>query len=135
MRRAERYAVQFKMIFDDGETYGSGFVDDISLTGLFLECATPLAIGTVVTLEPVERIEDVLFEVHARVVRIATLQEGQQATEGAEHGLVGMGLEYTDLTKAAEPRLEKMIAALVQRAKERAESVEPYLGDVPPSLS
>lgn len=130
LRRAERHKVRFKMVFDDGQTYSAGYVRDISRTGLFLETASPLPVGSEVRLEPVEQ-TDALFEVSARVVRVAQNDEPMPDAEThVNDGQVGMGLEFLGLDGPAGDAIEKMVDALEAAQLRTASSgnLDPLLG-------
>jgi hypothetical protein len=88
-KRAERHRTEFKLIYDDGESFTAGRVRDVSETGLFLETAQPAPIGTVLTLFPVDAATQDLYEIRAEVVR--HVPENPDASE-----LGGMGLRFVD---------------------------------------
>ena len=129
-RRAERHKVRFRMVFDDGNTYSAGYVRDISRTGMFLETANPLPVGSEVRLEPVDQ-NDALFEVSARVVRVVEDDEPiPDAETHANDGQVGMGLEFVSLDGEAGDGIERMVTKLkeAQRRGAKAGSLDPFLG-------
>lgn len=129
-RRAQRHRVRFKMVFDDGQTYSAGYVRDISRTGLFLETASPLPVGSEVRLEPVDA-QDALFEVAARVVRVVETDEPiPEAETHVNDGQVGMGLEFLALDDEASEGIEQMVATLEaeQRNGGATGSLDPFLG-------
>ncbi len=129
-RRAERHKVRFKMVFDDGNTYSAGYVRDISRTGLFLETASPLPIGSEVRLEPVDA-QDALFEVGARVIRVVEdLEPIPEAETHENDGQVGMGLEFYDLDGEASDAIENMILTLeaAQKQEHDTGTLDPFLG-------
>lgn len=88
-KRAARHRMEFKLIYDDGESFTAGRVRDVSGTGLFLETAQPAPIGTVLTLFPVDAATQDIYEIHAEVVR--HIPENPDASE-----LGGMGLRFID---------------------------------------
>lgn len=126
MRRSERHALQFRIVYDDGNTYYVGVVDDISDTGMLLETPEMLPIGAVVRLEPVDPEEDALFELNARVVRhLAPDDLVRRVSADGGHGLVGLGLEFVDLDSEEQAAVHAMIRHLRAR---RPKSIDPYLG-------
>ncbi len=129
-RRAERHKVGFKMVFDDGDTYSAGYVRDISRTGLFLETASPLPVGSEVRLEPVDQ-NDALFEVAAKVIRVVESDEPMPDAEThMNDGQVGMGLEFMELDGEAGEGIERMVNRLedAQRHEKETGSLDPFLG-------
>ncbi|MEM7675319.1 MAG: PilZ domain-containing protein [Myxococcota bacterium] len=128
-RRAQRHKVRFKMVFDDGQTYSAGYVRNISRTGIFLETANPLPVGSEVRLEPVEH-QDALFEVAAKVVRVAQLDEPiPEAETSANDGQVGMGLEFLELEPEAGDSIEQMVRTLeAVQAQQVTGNLDPFLG-------
>ena len=129
-RRAERHKIRFKMVFDDGNTYSAGYVRDISRTGIFLETASPLPVGSEVRLEPVDQ-NDALLEVLARVVRVVENDEPMPDAEThVNDGQVGMGLEFVEIDGEAGEGIEQMVAQLeeAQRRESETGSLDPFLG-------
>src|SRR5215813_1303947 len=90
-RQSERHRVRFKLVYDDGNSFNAGSVSNVSETGLFLETALPLPVGTVVRLMPLNDAGDRIFEVDARVMR--TVPYDPTSIEPA-----GMGLQFLELT-------------------------------------
>lgn len=88
-KRAERHPTEFKLIYDDGESFTAGRVRDLSETGLFLETAQPAPIGTVLTLFPVDAATQDIYEIRAEVVR--HISENPDTSD-----LGGMGLRFVD---------------------------------------
>lgn len=126
LRRAERHQVRFQIVFDDGESYNAGHVEDISATGMFLVSSRHLAPGTRVRLEPVGAEEDALFEVVARVIRAEDLS-GRTERDGEEyHGQVGLALQFEALDEVAQHEVRRMINVLEARAAEGV--MDPFLG-------
>ena len=129
-RRAERHRIRFKMVFDDGQTYSAGYVRDISRTGIFLETASPLPVGSEVRLEPVDQ-QDALFEVAARVVRVVEADEPiPDAETHPNDGQIGMGLEFLALDGEAGDGIEQMVLRLeeAQSREMKTGSLDPFLG-------
>lgn len=128
MRRSERHALQFRIVYDDGASYYVGVVDDISDSGISIETPEMLPIGAVVRLEPVNPEEDALFEVDARVVRHLTQEDLVRRGGAVGEGLVGLGLEFLPLSREKQSAVHSMIERL--EAKDSAD-VDPYLGRDP----
>ncbi|MFO0727595.1 MAG: PilZ domain-containing protein [Myxococcota bacterium] len=138
-RKAERHRLHFKTIFDDGRNYWSGHVEDLSQTGLFLESAGSLPVGTVVRLEPMNASEDALFEVKARVVHCIPLDpfstgQDRPAKGDPLHGAVGIALEFVDLSEKDRRAIGAMISDLEKRAAGIHVANDPYLGVYIPSV-
>jgi c-di-GMP-binding flagellar brake protein YcgR len=118
-RGSERHRVRFQLVYDDGESFNSGAVDDISEGGLHLETNLPLATGTIVRLTPLDDSSGHLFEVEARVVRAT-----QDPLSGEPSG---MGLQFVGLSPDERRALVAMIRALEARAQATPGSADPYL--------
>jgi hypothetical protein len=72
IERAPRYRVKgFSVVYDTGEGLWSGPVEDLSRSGLFVQTAHKLPVGTPVTVFPEFTDDQQLpFEIHAVVTRI-----------------------------------------------------------------
>lgn len=88
-KRAERHTTEFKLIYDDGESFTAGRVRDLSETGLFLETALPPPIGAILTLFPVDDATQDLYEIQAEVVRLVP-EDPDSSTLG------GIGLRFLE---------------------------------------
>ena len=86
--RSPRYRVRFDAVFDDGETYMTGPVTNLSESGLFLETAMPLPAGRSVRIIPVSEEDVGLLELHGEVVRVEK--------RGRDEAF-GMGVKLKDL--------------------------------------
>jgi len=117
-KRAERHHTEFKLIYDDGESYTAGRVLDVSETGLFLETVQPLPVGTVLTLFPVDEHTQDLYEIEAEVVRVVG-ENADSATLG------GMGLRFVD-PEALREQIDALIETL--EAAQGAGYRDPLLG-------
>lgn len=121
-RRDERHRVRFHLVYDDGSSFNAGTVHDVSVSGLFLETALPLPLGSEVCLTPVGEGHE-LFEVKARVMRCVPYSAGVMADRPA-----GMGLQFLDLSDSERDRVVSLIRALeTKQAKVRGEK-DPFLG-------
>lgn len=125
-RTSERHRVRFKLVYDDGESFNAGFVHDISESGLFLETALPLPIGTVVRLMPLEAAGEIVPELHARVMRIVEY-------EAATLEPPGMGLMFIELSDAERLKVVVMIRDQLERAAHPSGERDPFLGVLVPS--
>jgi len=125
-RRAERHQLKFKVIFDDGESYNAGEVEDISETGLYMHTSTAIPPESIVRFEGGE--DDGLFEVAGRVVRCDDLDGRTDAT----HGLAGVAIEFIAMTPDEKAGVAAMIDHLEGVARQRSASGvrDPMLGVV-----
>jgi len=117
-KRADRHTTEFKLVYDDGESFTAGRVRDVSETGLFLETAQPAPIGTVLTLFPVDPAASELDEIRAEVMR--HIPENPDASE-----LGGMGLRFVDADEIRD-QIDILIAAMGDGEAEGA--LDPLLG-------
>lgn len=62
-RISECYRIYFKMLYDDGDFYCAGYVEDVFEIGMFFCGFKELKVGVIVILELVEDFGDVLFEI------------------------------------------------------------------------
>src|SRR5690349_10243530 len=125
-RQSERHRVKFKLVYDDGNSFNAGSVSNVSETGVFLETALPLPVGTVVRLMPLNDAGDRIFEVYARVMR--TVPYDPTLIEPA-----GMGLQFMDLSDEDRVRVVDLIHDLQDRAAHFQGERDPYLGVLLPS--
>lgn len=125
-RRSERHRLAFKVVFDDGESYSVGEVEDISETGLYMHTSTSIPPDSIVRFEPTEDDEDALFEAAGRVVRCDDLAGRTEAS----HGLVGIAVEFVAMTAEEKAGVAQMIEALEHQHKSRTASGirDPMLG-------
>jgi len=115
--RAERHQVELKLVYDDGSSFSTGRVRDVSDTGLFLETAEPLPKGTVIKLFPLDPEAGEIFEIEAEVVRV-------EADDEDASTLGGMGLHF--IHKEDEAPVHVLIAALEKRMDQTVK--DPFLG-------
>jgi hypothetical protein len=102
--RAERYNVSFRVVWDDGESYYTGPVTNISETGIFVETAMPLPAGHAVTVIPL--VDGVaLFELRGKVIR----HVGEDL-DNAPDRVVGMGIRFDQVTPQQLAEMRKMVA-------------------------
>lgn len=125
-RQSERHKVRFKLVYDDGHSFNAGHVMNVSETGLFLETALPLPVGTVVRLMPLDSDSEAIFEAYARVMR--TVQYDPTSIEPA-----GMGLMFIDLTEDDRRKVMEMIRTLMDKAAKLEGELDPFLGVIIPN--
>jgi len=102
--RAARFSVTFRVVWDDGESYFTGPVSNISETGIFVETTMPLKSGAAVTVIPL--VDDVaLFELRGKVTRAVA-----EDWDNAPDRVVGMGIHWDTITKEQLAELRKMVA-------------------------
>jgi hypothetical protein len=116
--RAERHHVELHLVYDDGSTFSTGVVRDVSDSGLFLETAQPLPVGTLLQLFPLDPEAADLFEIDAEVVRVEE-ENPDTSTLG------GMGLHFV-----ADARGTAAVHRLIDLLEERKDEAvkDPYLG-------
>jgi uncharacterized protein (TIGR02266 family) len=119
-RTQTRHQVRFRLVYDDGSSFNSGVVHDVSEGGLYLETAMPLPVGAFVRLTPLETTSKEFFEVQARVVRTAF-----DAISGEP---AGMGLQFLHLGEAERRDLVRLIRELQDKAALEHTVLDPYLG-------
>lgn len=109
--RTPRVTLNLQIVYDDGQSFMSGPVIDISETGVFIETVMPLDPGTVVRLMPLVR-EDaaVVLEFEGEVVRKADYDLDNHFDRTP-----GMGVRFKNLS--AEQRAS--LAALVARGTKK----------------
>jgi hypothetical protein len=74
--RAVRYQVSFKVVWDDGESFYTAPVSNMSETGLYIETTMPLPVGHPITIIPlVDGDEGGVFELRGQVVRMTSDDE------------------------------------------------------------
>ena len=102
--RAERHNVSFRVVWDDGESYFTGPVMNISDSGIFVETAMPLQAGKVVSVIPL--VDGVaLFELRGKVIRHVP-----EDLDNAPDRVVGMGIHFDNVSQAQLAELHKMMS-------------------------
>jgi len=131
-RRSERHHIEFRVIFDDGESYNAAHVDDISETGMYFHSSTAVPPGSILRFEPAESEEDALFEAAARVVRCEPLADNAHTSDLEATGLSGIAVEFVSMTDAEREGIRKMIEHLESKKRQRSASGvrDPLLGVV-----
>lgn len=129
-RRSERHHIPFRVIFDDGESYNAGLVEDISETGMYFHSSTAVPPGSILRFEPAEPDEDALFEAAAKVVRCDSLAARADLGGEDHHGLSGIAVQFIAMTPDEQAGVARMIEHLERQRRERAATgtIDPLLG-------
>ena len=120
-RRSDRHHVRFRLVYDDGESYNAGIVRDLSVSGVFLETADPLPVGTDVTISSLEVEDDLAFEVAARVVRVEPPDEDRLDAPG-------LGFQFVHLDDEQKDFLLRFIDRVESSEAEVRGERDPFLG-------
>jgi hypothetical protein len=120
-RKNDRHPVHLKMIYDDGEGYVGGFLDNASVSGLLLEGPKRVAIGRELTLQPVDPREDAWFELRARVTRCYEI-DPDESIERYGAPLYAIGVELVGVSPEQELAIRKALPAMEQDAFRRHSS-------------
>lgn len=107
--RAPRYAVRFRLLYDDAEGYSSAWVVDVSRTGMLLETAESLPIGTTLRFES-DTDHGVWSQVSGRVVRVEEPDDPMSsAITRINYGLVRIGVAFIDIAPELADAVEKVV--------------------------
>lgn len=110
--RKPRFTLKLQIVYDDGQSFMSGPVLDLSETGVFIETVMPLTPGTIVRLMPLVPEDDVaVLELAGEVVRKADYDLDNHFDRTP-----GMGVRFIDVGDVER----KAIAALVARGTKKA---------------
>lgn len=109
--RHPRYPLRFRIAYDDGNSFMTADVSDISESGAFLETVMPLKLGAKVTLTPLVDDELGIHEFSGEVVRVIE-EDADQIDRVA-----GMGIQFLEPDATALENLRKMFARHAQSAK------------------
>lgn len=101
--RATRYPLRFPVAYDDGEGFMTGYVVDVSETGLFIETTMPLKEGSAVRITPLLPEKAGLFELEAEVVR-STEYDPEVMMELP----AGMGVRFTSISDEDRQHLKDL---------------------------
>lgn len=100
--RADRHAVGFRVVWDDGESYFASDVVNISESGVFVETTMNVPVGSEVSVIPlVDGIQ--LFEVRGKVVRARDISDELDMQPG-------FALAFSNLTGAQKEELRRVLA-------------------------
>jgi PilZ domain len=103
--RSPRYVLKLQIVYDDGNSFMSGPVSNMSDTGVFIETVMPLNAGTKVRLLPLVPEEDGMFEIDGVVTRRVDydLDNHRERTPG-------MGIAFKDLSPEQKADLDRLLA-------------------------
>ena len=110
--RKPRFTLKLQIVYDDGQSFMSGPVLDLSETGVFIETVMPLPPGTIVRLMPLVPEDDVaILELDGEVVRKADYDLDNHFDRTP-----GMGVRFLHVGDLEA----KAIAALMARGRKKA---------------
>jgi uncharacterized protein (TIGR02266 family) len=104
--RAERYSLRFPVAYDDGEGLMTGYVVDLSESGLFIETVMPLEAGRTVRITPLLPETAGIFELEVAVVRAFEYDPDVLMKRPP-----GMGVRFTSLSDEEKANLRQLFAA------------------------
>lgn len=104
--RAARYRLRFPVAYDDGEGFMTGYVVDVSESGLFIETVLPLKEGTRVRITPLLPEKAGLFELEAEVVRTK-----EYDPDSLMELPPGMGVRFLSISDEERKNLTQLFAA------------------------
>jgi hypothetical protein len=106
VERKPRFAVKLQIVYDDGQSFMSGPVLDISETGVFIETVMPLNPGTTVRLTPLLDHDDVsVLELEGEVVRKADYDLDNHFDRTP-----GMGVTFKNVTDEQRESLRALLS-------------------------
>lgn len=105
VERKPRFQLKLQIVYDDGQSFMSGPVADMSETGVFIETVMPLEPQTRVRLMPLLPDEDGMFELEGVVVRKADYDLDNHFDRTP-----GMGIKFVDVTPDQNAAVEKLLA-------------------------
>lgn len=105
VERKPRFMLKLQIVYDDGQSFMSGPVADMSETGVFIETVMPLEPQTRVRLMPLLPDEDGMFELEGVVVRKADYDLDNHFDRTP-----GMGIKFVDVTADQNAAVEKLLA-------------------------
>ena len=111
IERKPRFQLKLQIVYDDGQSFMSGPVADMSETGVFIETVMPLEPQTRVRLMPLLPDEDGMFEIEGLVVRKADYDLDNHFDRTP-----GMGIKFIDVTPDQGAALQKLLARGKQKA-------------------
>jgi uncharacterized protein (TIGR02266 family) len=103
-QRKPRFTLKLQMVFDDGNSFMSGPVVDMSETGVFIETVMPLPPDTKVRLMPLFEDEQGLVELQGVVARKADYD-----LDNFFDRTPGMGVRFTDLNEEQQTFLADLL--------------------------
>lgn len=105
VERKPRFQLKLQIVYDDGQSFMSGPVADMSETGVFIETVMPLEPQTRVRLMPLMPDEDGMFELEGIVARKADYDLDNHFDRTP-----GMGIRFVDVTPEQSAALAKLLA-------------------------
>ena len=125
-RGGAREKIRFNIMVDDGSSFNAGVVNDVSESGLFLETALPLDVGTKVRLTTVDLGDGEPITVEAQVARVQT-DEGSSPENTA-----GMGLKFLNLNDRQIRQFFEILEEMREQAARESVDLDPYLSVMVP---
>jgi len=117
VERKPRFSLKLQIVYDDGQSFMSGPVLDMSETGVFIETVMPLDPGTAVRLMPLVPEDDsLIFELVGEVVRKADYDLDNHFDRTP-----GMGIRFTDVSADQQQAIDR----LLERGRARTGSQKP----------
>ena len=108
--RKPRYALQLQIVYDDGKSFMSGPVADMSESGVFIETVMPLDPGTAVTLQPLLPDDEGIPELPGVVVRKADYDLDNHFDRTP-----GMGIRFGALDDEQRAAVARLLAQAPRR--------------------
>jgi uncharacterized protein (TIGR02266 family) len=105
VERKPRFQLKLQFVFDDGTSFMSGPVVDISETGVFIETVMPLPPDTRVRLMPLLNDEALMVEFEGIVARKADYDLDNHFDR-----IPGMGVRFVDLNDEQKEAIADMLA-------------------------
>jgi uncharacterized protein (TIGR02266 family) len=102
--RKPRFQLKLQIVYDDGNSFMSGSVVDMSETGVFIETVMPLAPDTRVRLMPLLDDEKGLLEIEGVVARRA-----EYDLDNHFDRTPGMGIRFVDLTEDQRTQIDQLL--------------------------
>lgn len=108
--RKPRYALQLQIVYDDGRSFMSGPVADMSESGVFIETVMPLEPGTAVTLQPLLPDDEAIPELAGIVVRKADYDLDNHFDRTP-----GMGIRFVELNDEQRAAVTRLLTQAPRR--------------------
>jgi len=105
IERKPRFSLKLQIVYDDGQSFMSGAVADMSETGVFIETVMPLEPQTRVRLMPLLPDEDGMFEIEGLVVRKADYDLDNHFDRTP-----GMGIQFVEVAADQKEAITKLLA-------------------------
>ncbi len=105
IERKPRFELKLQVVFDDGESFMSGPVADMSESGVFIETVMPLNPGSRVRLTPLMHNDDGATEFDGEVMRKADYDLDNHFDRTP-----GMGIRFVDVTDEQRTAISALLA-------------------------